>query len=364
PPDHEYYLVLGGLRRDLVEAIPGVGPHLHKPGCLASGFPDCQEPPVDTTPNEYLINGHSYPDTEQQMQTPSLRGTLVQVKEGETIRLRILNAGQTFEALHLHGHDMEVVAEDGTPLASPYWVDTLTVGPAERFDVVVKANNPGLWMLHSHVANHETNDFQSRGGMDTMMVYDGYLDKMGQFNATSELPAGLPYNGYARTPQAIPATIYVSHPYGPITTASSAANPPVVAHMAFPVVLPCAVESISVSVHAQAATAQEERLNGPFQVDVILPNGDSLPTIADGHSIPPIPAGQTDANWTLAPEKVGSINTPYSMSGVYNVTVSGGQVVDTQITISAVVQYYNTFAQATQSARNNKYGDCTVVPLT
>src|SRR5581483_2779101 len=124
----EYDLVMGTVHRSVVEAIPGLSPHAHGAGCLLSGKPDCTNPPVDVTADTWLLNGHSYPFTEMQPQT------LLKIKQGETLKLRILNAGTTLEELHIHGHDMLVTHKDGVPLLQPYYVDTLPIGPAERYD--------------------------------------------------------------------------------------------------------------------------------------------------------------------------------------------------------------------------------------
>jgi FtsP/CotA-like multicopper oxidase with cupredoxin domain len=47
-----------------------------------------------------------------------------------------------------------VVAKDGYRLPQPYNVDTLMVAPGERYDVLVKADEPGVWAFHCHILNH------------------------------------------------------------------------------------------------------------------------------------------------------------------------------------------------------------------
>ena len=41
----------------------------------------------------------------------------------------------------------------------------MTVGPGERVDLVLVANNPGEWPLHCHDATHQTNNGHYPGGM-------------------------------------------------------------------------------------------------------------------------------------------------------------------------------------------------------
>ena len=46
--------------------------------------------------------------------------------------------------------------EDGFPLApqNRYMADTLVIAPGSRFDLLVHANNPGVWAFHCHILNH------------------------------------------------------------------------------------------------------------------------------------------------------------------------------------------------------------------
>lgn len=182
--DKEYILMLGTLTRNLVEARPGAGAHNHTGDCF-SGKPGCVNPKWDVTPDTWLINGRSYPHT---MHDP---WSTIEVEEGERVRIRFINVGETVETMHPHGHDMYVTHRDGNPLpeGARFWVDTLSIGPAERYDVVLEANNPGPWMFHTHVNSHETNCGRAPGGMHTMILYDGHAPH--QFEA--ELPGTCPY---------------------------------------------------------------------------------------------------------------------------------------------------------------------------
>jgi FtsP/CotA-like multicopper oxidase with cupredoxin domain len=60
----------------------------------------------------------------------------------------LLNASPTENiALALPGHRLTVVALDGNQVPSPKSVDTLFLAPAERADVIVEMNQPGVWIL-------------------------------------------------------------------------------------------------------------------------------------------------------------------------------------------------------------------------
>lgn len=122
--------------------------------------------PYTANYNTWLINGFSFPYTEPLV-----------VQEGDTIRIRMVNVGNSFHAMHLHGHHMLVTHKDGILLASPYWVDTLILGPSERYDLYVPMNNPGLWDFHDHIGKHTTNDNIFPGGAMTMLCYEGHAHR-------------------------------------------------------------------------------------------------------------------------------------------------------------------------------------------
>ncbi len=140
----------------------------------AHGTPPAQQTPrtwwPETMPvyvpvyNTYLINGKAFPDT-----------PVLAVKQGETIRIRLINAGNEMHAFHLHGHTLHVMYRDGYPLGTAAFdADTLSIGPGERYDFFVDANNPGLWMIHDQNGLATMNDDQHPGGMVTCLAYDGF----------------------------------------------------------------------------------------------------------------------------------------------------------------------------------------------
>jgi|GEM_PF-534114 len=112
----------------------------------------------------FLLNGHAFPSTEP-----------ILVSQGQTLRLRLINAGSLVHSLHLHGHHFQVTHKDGYLLPNPYYADTLLIAPGERYDVYVKLDNPGPWMFHDHMPQYEQNDHINPGGMMTHLCYrDGW----------------------------------------------------------------------------------------------------------------------------------------------------------------------------------------------
>ena len=107
----------------------------------------------------FTINGKSFPDSEQ-----------IKAEVGQVLRIRFINAGSQPHFMHLHGHSFLVTHKDGVPLAEPVEMDTVPVGPGERIDILILANNPGEWPLHCHTVAHQTNAGAYPGGMMTHLL--------------------------------------------------------------------------------------------------------------------------------------------------------------------------------------------------
>src|SRR5690606_39130965 len=102
--------------------------------------------------NYFSINGKSHP-----MNQP------LRVKKGDVLRLR-LYAPTIPVSFHPHGHDALVTHKDGLPLETPYAVDVLAIQPGERYDVIMRMDNPGIWVTHDHIEHHTTNNGADMGG--------------------------------------------------------------------------------------------------------------------------------------------------------------------------------------------------------
>lgn len=69
------------------------------------------------------------------------------LRRGERVRLRLINpSSATTYRIALAGHRMTVSHADGRPV-EPVAVDSLLLGMGERYDVIIDANNPGVWPL-------------------------------------------------------------------------------------------------------------------------------------------------------------------------------------------------------------------------
>jgi FtsP/CotA-like multicopper oxidase with cupredoxin domain len=95
-------------------------------------------------------------------------GEPIRVKEGQRVLFHLLNASATENLqLSLPGHEFLVTALDGNPVPSPRRVNIVELGVAERVDVVVEMNNPGVWILGS------TDDDVRGSGLGILVEYAG-----------------------------------------------------------------------------------------------------------------------------------------------------------------------------------------------
>jgi FtsP/CotA-like multicopper oxidase with cupredoxin domain len=69
--------------------------------------------------------------------------TALEVKKGETVRLRLINGSSTYAfRFQIDGHPLTVIATDGAPV-QPVQVDNLVLAVGERFDVLLRADRGG-----------------------------------------------------------------------------------------------------------------------------------------------------------------------------------------------------------------------------
>lgn len=115
-------------------------------------------------------------------------GSLVEklpVKQGEKVRIRLVNAGYLSHQIHLHGHDFIITASDGQPLNNPGILQNsvVSIAPGERYDIEFEANNPGQWLIEDH------GDNKAVQGMKAFIVYEGSAAGTDKANETVNFPA-------------------------------------------------------------------------------------------------------------------------------------------------------------------------------
>jgi FtsP/CotA-like multicopper oxidase with cupredoxin domain len=90
----------------------------------------------------------------------------LKVREGQRVLMHVLNASASMiHWLALAGHEMSVVAMDGNPVPTPGNTPAIRLGSAERIDVVVTMDRPGVWILG------ETREPMRKAGMGIVVEY-------------------------------------------------------------------------------------------------------------------------------------------------------------------------------------------------
>jgi FtsP/CotA-like multicopper oxidase with cupredoxin domain len=82
-----------------------------------------------------------------------------QFRVGDQVKLRLVNEMDSDHPMHhpfhIHGAGrFLILARDGEPEANLVWKDTVLVRAGETVDILLDVSNPGLWMAHCHIAEH------------------------------------------------------------------------------------------------------------------------------------------------------------------------------------------------------------------
>ena len=76
-------------------------------------------------------------------------------KKGESVILAIRNDTAFAHPIHLHGHTFRVLTRNGKPVPDRPWQDTVLLPLDGEAEIAFVADNPGDWMLHCHILEHQ-----------------------------------------------------------------------------------------------------------------------------------------------------------------------------------------------------------------
>ncbi len=111
----------------------------------------------------YLLNGKAAPAIPP-----------VELRQGERVRLRVINTAQHAIPLYLTGHRFEVLSINGGDALEPHvYRDTITLNPSDRVDLSFAADNPGVWSFASEVLDQASNEGKFPGGIACVVRYSG-----------------------------------------------------------------------------------------------------------------------------------------------------------------------------------------------
>jgi FtsP/CotA-like multicopper oxidase with cupredoxin domain len=80
---------------------------------------------------------------------------LAVLQRGRSYVLQLENTSKQFHPIHLHGHSFKVLSSSEDPDLPVHWADTTLLAPGERRRVALVADNPGDWMFHCHIIEHQ-----------------------------------------------------------------------------------------------------------------------------------------------------------------------------------------------------------------
>jgi FtsP/CotA-like multicopper oxidase with cupredoxin domain len=90
---------------------------------------------------------------------------LLTLARGRSYIFEVRNDTAWHHPMHLHGMAFEVLSRDGTAAQRRERRDTVLLAPRERVEIAFVADEPGDWMLHCHILEH-----QESGMMGTIRV--------------------------------------------------------------------------------------------------------------------------------------------------------------------------------------------------
>jgi FtsP/CotA-like multicopper oxidase with cupredoxin domain len=107
----------------------------------------------------WAINGRSATESDHS------HAPLLTLARGRSHVLELVNDTAWWHPIHLHGHSFRIVSRNGARESRQPLVDTSLLPPRERAAIAFVADNPGDWMFHCHVLEH-----QASGMMATIRV--------------------------------------------------------------------------------------------------------------------------------------------------------------------------------------------------
>ncbi len=93
---------------------------------------------------------------------------------GDQVKIRLVNEMDSDHPMHhpfhIHGERFLVLSRDGVTEPNLVWKDTVLVTTGQTVDILMDGSNPGLWMAHCHIAEHN----------EAGMMFSFRVDRAGQ----------------------------------------------------------------------------------------------------------------------------------------------------------------------------------------
>jgi FtsP/CotA-like multicopper oxidase with cupredoxin domain len=98
----------------------------------------------------WTINGKAWPGRDHSRIPPPL----ARLERGRSYVFLLKNTSKLIHPIHIHGHSFKVLRSDQRPLPVHH-ADTVLQMPDETIEVAFVADNPGRWMFHCPVIEHQ-----------------------------------------------------------------------------------------------------------------------------------------------------------------------------------------------------------------
>jgi len=74
---------------------------------------------------------------------------------GRSVVMTLRNETAWWHPMHFHGHSFKLLSRNGKPVPFAQWSDTVLLAPKDVVECAFVADNPGDWMFHCHVTDHQ-----------------------------------------------------------------------------------------------------------------------------------------------------------------------------------------------------------------
>ncbi len=100
----------------------------------------------------WAINQQSWPEGGHGRLPPPI----ATLEKGRSYIFELNNLTPHLHPIHIHGYTFLVLESDQRPVPRHH-ADTVLLQPKERLKVAIRADNPGDWMFHCHIIEHQDN---------------------------------------------------------------------------------------------------------------------------------------------------------------------------------------------------------------
>ncbi len=77
------------------------------------------------------------------------------LKQGQSYIFELINNTAWEHPIHFHGHAFFVISENDVPVEKPIVRDTVLIHGNAKQEIAFVADNPGLWLFHCHILEHQ-----------------------------------------------------------------------------------------------------------------------------------------------------------------------------------------------------------------